>query len=124
MAHEKYQACIEACNDCAVECEHCASACLEEQDVKRMARCIALDHDCAKICYMASGFMASGSNFADELCKLCADICRACAEECRQHKHMEHCQRCADACERCAQECEQMGSSDKRGMSEAMRAAK
>jgi response regulator RpfG family c-di-GMP phosphodiesterase len=86
---------------------------LKEQDVKMMARCIALDRDCAKICFTASAMMASGSEFADEICRVCAEVCRACGEECRKHKHMEHCQRCAEACERCAQECERMGSMSK-----------
>jgi hypothetical protein len=109
MSHEKYASCIKACHECASECEHCASACLQEDDVKMMARCIALDRDCAKICYTAAGLMASGSEFAEEVCGVCADICRACGKECRQHK-IDHCQSCADACERCAQECEKMAS--------------
>jgi hypothetical protein len=107
--HEKYQTCIEACNDCAAECEHCASACLQEDDVGMMARCIALDRDCARICFVASGFMASGSDFAIDICRACAEVCRACGEECRKHR-AQHCQRCADACERCAEECEKMAA--------------
>jgi hypothetical protein len=106
---EKYQSCIEACNDCAVECELCVSACLQESDVKMMARCIALDRDCAKVCYTASALMASGSQFAKEVCRVCAKVCSACSEECRRHKG-DRCQNCADACERCAQECERMDS--------------
>lgn len=43
MPQEKYQSCIDACNDCMVACEHCATECLYEQDVKMMARCIELD---------------------------------------------------------------------------------
>ena len=38
MPHEKYQSCIDVCNDCMVACEHCATECLHEQDVKMMAR--------------------------------------------------------------------------------------
>ena len=107
MPHQQYETCIEACNACAVECEHCASACLQERDVNAMAHCIALDRDCAKVCYTASALMASASTFAEEFCKVCADVCRACAEECRKHD-MDHCQQCAQACENCAQECERM----------------
>lgn len=44
---QQHQSCIEACNDCADACDMCAAACLQEQDVKAMARCIALDIDCA-----------------------------------------------------------------------------
>jgi uncharacterized protein DUF326 len=52
---DKYRTCIEACNRCAVECEHCASACLQEDEVKMMARCIDLDRQCAIICRVAAG---------------------------------------------------------------------
>lgn len=107
--HEKYKETIDACNECAVECEHCAAECLQEENVKALARCIALNQDCAKICYTASGFMASGSEFSEEICRVCAEVCRACAEECRKHKH-DHCQRCADICERCAEACERMAT--------------
>lgn len=107
--HETYKAAIEACNDCAVECEHCASASLQESDVAMLARCIALDREGAKICYTASAFMASGSDFVEQICRLCADVCRACGQECRKFNY-EHTQRCADACERCVEECEKVAS--------------
>jgi hypothetical protein len=93
---------------CAVECNHCATACLQEQDVKMMARCIALDLDCAAICELAAAAMARGSENAQSICALCADICEACGEECAKHSAMEHCQRCAEACRRCADECRRM----------------
>ena len=56
MSHEKYeeyQECIAACHACAVACNHCAACCLQEPDAKSMARCIALDSDCAQICELA-----------------------------------------------------------------------
>ena len=109
MAHEKYKSCIEACLKCMEECEHCASACLHEEDVKMMARCIALDRDCADICATAARWMARDSEFANAICRQCAEVCRACGAECRKHK-MDHCQRCADACDACAEECERMAA--------------
>lgn len=57
MPHGSMQNCIEACNDCAVSCDHCAAACLGENDVKMLARCIALDVDCAAVCRTAVGLM-------------------------------------------------------------------
>ncbi|MEO6327812.1 MAG: four-helix bundle copper-binding protein [Ginsengibacter sp.] len=36
---------------CAAICNHCASSCTQEQDVKMMAGCIQLDMECAAICY-------------------------------------------------------------------------
>jgi len=91
MPHETYAACIEACNGCATACNHCAASCLKETDVKMMARCIALDMDCAAACQLAAATMARGSEFAKAICALCADICQACGEECAKHKH-DHCQ--------------------------------
>lgn len=107
MAHRQFASCIEACNDCADACDHCAAACLQEDNVKIMTRCIALDIDCAQICRLAASTMARGSEFAYQLCALCADLCEACGAECAKHA-MDHCQECAAACRRCAQECRAM----------------
>ena len=111
MSHETMRSCIDACNECALECEHCATACLNEQDVKVLARCIALDLECAEICRTATILMSRGSERAAEFCLLCADACEECAQECERHQHMEHCRRCAEACRRCAAECRRMASS-------------
>ena len=107
MAHKEHESCIEACNECASACEHCATACLNEDDVKMMARCIALDRDCADICRFTAALMARGSEEAPHICKHCAEVCRRCTAECRKHD-ADHCQACADACEKCAEECEKM----------------
>lgn len=104
MAHQQYASCIDACNTCANTCDHCATACLQEDDIKMMARCIALDIDCAAICRMAAGFMARGSKFTKAICSACADVCQACSDECAQHQ-TPHCQECAQACRHCADEC-------------------
>ena len=107
MAHARYTTCIEACNACADACDHCAAACLKEPDPKPMARCIALDMDCAEICRMAASYMSRDSEFAMALCGDCAEVCEACGTECEKHK-MDHCQECAEACRRCAEECRRM----------------
>lgn len=107
MSHHQFKSCIDACYACAAACDHCATACLQEPDVKMMARCVALDMDCAQICRTAAACMASGSEFAKAVCALCADICQACGEECARHQ-MGHCQECAQACRRCADECRRM----------------
>ena len=107
MSHERFATCIEACNSCATACDHCAVACLGEPDPKAMARCIALDMDCAEICRLAAGYMARGSELAGLICGVCADVCEECAAECGKHP-MEHCQRCARQCSACAEECRRM----------------
>jgi hypothetical protein len=108
MTHETMRSCIDACNECALECEHCATACLNEADVKMLARCIALDLECAELCRTATIVMARGSERAAEFCQLCANACDDCAKECERHQHMDHCRRCAEACRRCAEECRRM----------------
>lgn len=107
MAHEQFRDCIDACEACANACDHCATACLKEPDVSMMARCIALDIDCAQLCRYAAGAMARGSELAPQICALCADVCEACGEECARHQHA-HCKTCADACRRCAEACRRM----------------
>ena len=74
-----------------------------------MARCIELDRDCADICAMAAILMSRGSEYAKELCALCAKVCRDCGEECSKHQ-TDHCQECATACMKCAEECERMAA--------------
>ncbi len=115
MSHEALRSCIDACNECALECEHCANACLHENDVKMLARCIALDLDCAELCRTAVILMSRDSEHAADFCQLCADACDACAAECEKHTHMDHCRRCAEACRRCAEVCRRMGSAGGRG---------
>lgn len=107
--YHQYQNCIEACLRCAAVCNHCASAWLQEADVKKMAHCIQLDMECAAVCYAAAQVMSLGGQTARELCRLCAQICNACANECHQHQ-MEHCQECASACRSCAEACQKMAA--------------
>ncbi len=105
--YHSYQVCIEACLKCAAICNHCASSCTQEDDVKMMANCIQLDMECAAACYAAAQLMSLGSEKAKDFCLLCADICEACAAECGKHEN-EHCRECADACTACAAACRKM----------------
>lgn len=107
MSHEKFQSCIDACLQCATECNHCATMCLSEEDVAKMARCIQLDRECAEACYAAARLMGIGGEHAAAFCNACAEICEACAAECEKHD-MDHCQQCAEACRECAKECRTM----------------
>lgn len=96
---------LDALNDCIAACEHCASACLSEQDAKMMVGCIRLDCDCADICTITARLVTWGSAYAAALLRECAEICAACAAECGKHAHMAHCKECAAACLRCEQAC-------------------
>ena len=109
MPNQKYEGCIEACNSCAVACNDCAASCLQEPDVKMMARCIAMDIDCAQLCAVAAAMMARGSEHAGAICTVCADVCQVCGDECAKHD-MEHWRQCARACHACADACRSMGA--------------
>ncbi|MGQ7958031.1 four-helix bundle copper-binding protein [Pseudomonas sp. SP16.1] len=109
MHNSNFESCIKACLDCAVACDHCFGACLSEQQVQMMVRCIQLDRECSEVCRLAACLMASGSESASAFGKVCADICRKCGEECAKHE-AEHCQQCAKACMSCAEECSRMAA--------------
>ena len=114
MSHQRFMDCIRACLACAVACNHCATECLSEDQVKHLARCIKLDLECAAICRAAAEMMSLGSDYSIELCRLCAEVCNACAEECEKHAAMgmEHCAQCAEACRSCADACNNMISNN------------
>ncbi|MCA8833321.1 four-helix bundle copper-binding protein [Hymenobacter pini] len=106
--HTQHQSLLDALNACIASCEHCATACLNEQNVQMMARCISLDRDCADICALTARLLARGSEHAQHLLRECAEICKACGDECEKHAaHMEHCRECAEACRRCEEACRQ-----------------
>jgi hypothetical protein len=91
--------------DCLSECNHCATSCLEEENVEELTNCIKLDLDCAQICGTAIAFLSRNSAHAEHILQECAEICDQCADECEKHSHMEHCKACAEICRRCAEAC-------------------
>ncbi|MCY1061586.1 four-helix bundle copper-binding protein [Nannocystis sp. SCPEA4] len=103
----RFQACIDACMDCATACEMCGSSCLAETNVAEMARCIRMNQDCADFCFMTVALLSRCSEHAQRLCQLCADVCDACGAECAKYP-VAHCQQCAEACKSCADECREM----------------
>ena len=107
MSHEHHHQLIATLHNCASECNHCATACLNEQDVKMFAKCIKLDIDCAEICNLTASLLARGSEHGDHLKQECQEICDACAEECEKHAQMgmEHCRKCAEVCRASADAC-------------------
>lgn len=103
--HPQPDTLLELLNRCAAACDHCAVACLQENDVHMLSRCISLDMDCASICQVAASLVARQSENLDAILDACAKVCEACAEECGKHSHMEHCRQCAEACAACADAC-------------------
>jgi hypothetical protein len=69
-----YDNCIAACDACARACDTCAAGCLAESDTNPLARCIALDIECAQLCRVASGAMARRSTLAPQVCVVRAGV--------------------------------------------------
>jgi uncharacterized membrane protein len=111
---------IETLNRCATTCTACADACLGEQHVQDLTRCIRLNLDCADICQTTSRTLTRQvqpeQNVLRMLLDTCANICRSCGQECESHAQMhEHCRVCAEACRQCEQICsELMGNVQRR----------
>jgi hypothetical protein len=103
------QALIQALNNCAAECNNCATACLDEDNIKMMTACIKLDMDCATICTATATLLSRNSKHGKHLLKECIEICIACAEACEKHADMyQHCKVCAAACRASAKACKEM----------------
>ena len=105
--------CIDECFDCAATCTSCADACLGEQDVQELVRCVRLNLDCADACAAAGRILtrqtAPDLGVVRGTIEACAAACRACGDECERHAaHHEHCRLCAHACRRCEQACTEL----------------
>jgi hypothetical protein len=104
MEKHNHQALIQKLLDCALTCENCATACLQETDVQMMARCISLDRDCSDLCFQAARLLKRGSEIGHQFLLICEEICRMCADECSKHT-AQHCKDCAKSCMECAEAC-------------------
>ena len=88
---------------CADACITCADACLAEDKVQELVRCIRLNQDCADICEVTGKILsrqteADGAVIQAQI-QACVAACRACAAECDQHAQRHaHCRICAEAC--------------------------
>jgi hypothetical protein len=105
--------CLQACHDCAATCTICADACLAEEKVQMLRRCIRLNLDCADICETTATLLSrqTGSDTALLRAQLevCEQVCRSCGQECASHAgHHEHCRVCAESCRRCAEACRRL----------------
>ena len=101
---------VQACFECAAGCTACADACLAEEHVANLRRCIKLDLICAEIC-AATGRILSGPGPGGDawrhLVEACAKACAEAAQECASHDD-SHCQRCAELCRECERACQQL----------------
>jgi hypothetical protein len=104
---------VETLVTCAQACTACADACLSEEMVAELRRCIRLDLDCADSCgttvRILSRHTGYDANVTRAHLQACIAACRACAEECEQHAGMhEHCRICAETCRACEEACREL----------------
>lgn len=100
----KNQVILDVLSDCINHCNHCADACLGEDNVEMMVDCIRTDRACAAVCSALADVLPTQFSNVQGLVNYCAEICEACAEECSKHEHY-HCQACSKACQKCAAAC-------------------
>ncbi len=103
---EKITETIALLTECAMACTICADACLKEDSVNQLSRCIRLNLDCAEICTVTGNLLIRQADpqpaVIRSMLQACMVACRACADECDRHasKH-PHCRICAEACRQC-----------------------
>ena len=95
---------ISTLGNCINACNHCADACLGEDNVKMMVDCIRTDRVCAEVCSTVSQVLHTTYDNVEGLLRYCISVCEDCASTCEQHQH-QHCKDCAEACRECIAAC-------------------
>ncbi|POX38599.1 four-helix bundle copper-binding protein [Streptomyces sp. Ru73] len=108
---EALVSCLDQVLECAQACTVCADACLAEEQVAELRRCIRTDLNCADVCHatarVLSRFTGEDADLVRDVLETCATVCLACGAECERHASMhEHCAVCAEACRNCADACQ------------------
>jgi hypothetical protein len=103
-------AAINALIMCSQACTACADACLSEDSVVDLTKCIRTNLDCADICDTTARVLSRhtgyDANISRALLEACAAACLSCASECSMHADVyEHCRICSDACSQCEIAC-------------------
>lgn len=101
---------IDTVVECSQACTACADACLSENGVADLRRCIRANLDCADICdataralWRQTGYDA---NVSRALLEACIAACAACMDECVQYaSEYQYCRVCAEACRACEAAC-------------------
>jgi hypothetical protein len=104
---------IDAVIACAQACTACADACLSENGVADLRKCVRSNLDCADSCEVTSRILSRHTGYDSNITRAhleaCIAACRACGDECEQHAEMhEHCRICAEACRACESACREM----------------
>ena len=104
---------IDALVACGQACTACADACLSEEMVAELRKCIRTDLDCADICDTTARVLSRHTGYDANITRAqlqaCVQACRSCGQECEAHAGMhEHCRICAEACRACEQACTEL----------------
>ena len=104
---------IDALVECSQACTACADACLSEDMVAELRKCIRSNLDCADSCAATSRILSRHTGYDANITRAhleaCIAACRACGDECSEHAGMhEHCRVCTDACRACEEACREL----------------
>lgn len=96
--------------ECSRACTACADACLSEEEVADLRRCIRTNLDCGDVCDATARVLSRhtryDANVSRTLLEACIVACTACGDECARHASMnEDCRVCAEACRACETAC-------------------
>jgi hypothetical protein len=105
--------CIDACTECGQTCTACADACLSEQMVAELTRCIRDNLDCSDQCHTTAQVLSRhtgyDANLTHAVVAACRQACRTCGDSCEEHAEMHaHCRTCAESCRRCERACDEL----------------
>lgn len=104
---------IDALVSCAQACTACADACLSEETVAELRKCIGSNLDCADICTTTARVLSRHTGYdatvTRALLQACVQACKSCGDECENHAdHHEHCRICKETCRACEQACNEL----------------
>ncbi len=104
---------VDAALGCSQTCTACADACLSEDMVAELTKCIRTNLDCADICATTARVLSRHTGYDANITRTqleaCIQACKSCGDECEEHAGMhEHCRVCAEACRSCEQACREL----------------
>ena len=104
---------VDALVECSQACTACADACLSEEMVAQLRKCIRTNLDCADSCNTTARILSRHTGYDANITRAhlqaCIAACRACGDECSGHAEMhEHCRICAEACRACEAACQEL----------------
>ncbi|WP_125776173.1 four-helix bundle copper-binding protein [Antribacter gilvus] len=104
---------IDTLVECSQACTACADACLSEDMVADLRKCIRTNLDCADVCATTARVLSRHTGYDANITRAqleaCIVACRACGDECQQHAGMhQHCAVCAECCRQCEAACQEL----------------